>query len=73
MNAATLGLWMTLAGAFTMGCWRLLRALLAVVRALESVGTLSGAFREWTEDMRSWQGETERRLTRLETLQESAK
>ena len=73
MNAATLGLWATLAGAFAMGGWRLLRALLAVVRALESVEKLGKSFADWTEDMRTWQGHTEQRLTRLETLQESAK
>lgn len=73
MNAATLYLWAGLAALLLGGGWRFLRALLAVVRALESVGKLSTAFTEWTEDMRTWQGETERRLTRLETRQEMGK
>lgn len=69
MSGATLTLWVTVIGALIMGGWRLLRALIAVVRALEGVGELSKAFKQWTEDMRAWQGETETRLTRLETLQ----
>lgn len=69
MTAATLAMWVTLIGGLLMGGQRLLRALLAVVRALESVGELGATLSQLTEDMREWQGETEGRLIRLETIQ----
>jgi len=69
VSAAELGIWVALIGGILMGAWRLLRVLVALVKALESVGDLSRTFGEWTEDMREWQGETDRRIVRLETLQ----
>ena len=69
MTAGELAIWVTVLGALAMGGWRLLRALVSVVKALEGIGQLSKAFTEWTEDMREWQSKTETRLTRLETLQ----
>lgn len=68
MSAAELAVWVPVAAALVMGGWRLLRALLAIIRALESVGELSATFAQWTTDMREWQGQTESRLVRLETL-----
>lgn len=69
MSAAEALVWVTLAGGIFMGGWRLLRALLALIRAMERVGELSDAFTEWTEGMREWQNKTETRIVRLETLQ----
>jgi len=69
MSVADLVMWVTLLGALLTGGWRVLRALVSIVKAMEGIGELSGTFSQWTEDMRKWQGETETRLTRLETLQ----
>lgn len=75
MSSSTLAVWLPIIGAAMGGAvlstrW-LMRVLLAVVHGLEGFGELSATVAAWTEDMRTWQRETDTRLVRLETIEET--